>query len=114
MINRPFAFIKRFITAWARAFNSSNPTLTMTNNNPKANREFREMCAQQFSDELHDAGGEWSDCDQAMEEHWEDLKDILFQEIRDRAYDFIKQKAQDDEDGPDPSLSAAERNPNLR
>ena len=85
----------------------------MTNSNLKfRHREFREMVAQKFNDELHKAGGEWSDCDQAMDEHWEDLMDILDQEISDRAHDFIKQQALDNE--PHPSLTAAERNPNLR
>ena len=75
-------------------------------------REFREMVEQKFNDELHKAGGQWSDCPEAMDAHWEDLMGILDREIHDRAHDWVEQQEQSNE--PHPSLTAAERNPNLR
>ena len=78
-------------------------------------REFRQLVEQKFNDALHKAGGDWSDCSECMDEHWEDLMDIMTTEIEDRADDFLReQRRKADRLDPEPSLSAAQRNPNLR
>lgn len=106
---------ERFITACVAAFNSFNPTAMTESATNFRHREFREMVEQKFNDALHEAGGDWSDCSAAMDEHWKDLLDIMSQEISDRASDFIRERQRKAERlDPEPSLSAAERNPNLR
>lgn len=81
---------------------------------PEAIKGFKELCRQSFSDQLHERGGDWSQCDRAMDEHWEDLFDIMLMEVTDRADDWIREHQPPFSDEPHPSLSAAERNPSLR
>lgn len=73
---------------------------------------FRELARNAFNEDLFRNGGNWEDCDACVAEHWEDLLDILSQEIYERSLDWIEQQeAKAGEE--DPSLSAAERNPRL-
>lgn len=74
-------------------------------------RQFQQLVEQAFSDDLHVNGGDWRDSHECTAEHWEELLDIMRQEITDRTLDHIESQQADE---PHPSLSAAERNPRLR
>lgn len=82
---------------------------------PKSNLDsFKELVGHAFNEDLFKSGGDWTDYEDCVAEHWEDLMDIMRQEIYDRAIDHIENKQQKAKDAKtDPSLSAAERNPGL-
>lgn len=85
----------------------SNEPLTQQNINA-----FRDLVGNAFNEDLFNNGGQWEDYEACVEEHWDDLLDILRQEIYERSLDWIKQQeAKADE--PHPSLSVEERNRNL-
>lgn len=78
-------------------------------------RQFQDLVEQAFSDDLHANGANWEDSGKCVDEHWEDLLDIMRQEITDRALDFIREQEREAAiNEPHPSLSAAERNSSMR
>lgn len=86
----------------------------MTANDPltRSNLEaFKELARNAFNEDLFQNGGSWEDCDACVAEHWEDLLEIVKQEIYERSVQWIEDHALDE---PHPSLSAEERNPSLR
>ena len=74
--------------------------------------EFKTIVEQKMNDALHRNGGKWSDCSELTDKHWQRLIEIMDDEINDIAVEHIEEENTIDE--PHPSLSAAERNPNLR
>ena len=75
--------------------------------------EFKELVRQQFSDDLHENGGDWEKSEELMDEHWENLLEIMNEEIFDLTQKYLNDIAAREENDTDHGLSAAERNPRL-